>query len=286
MTVCVLEACPLALPPYRQRVVDEHDEGVAGVLDGADRQDGPGVELLVPGARHDARARLLRGAPQLLALPLAPEHPRRNGTKVAFEKSNLCKRFFTMGQGAGSSVETMRFQAVGQQLDSTCTGPPPQVPAAAVVLGVLQIQQPGEQLAVAVQVAFTLKPFFHLIGSRVETRRFQAVGSLDSTCTQPHLAAAVHVRASHGGAPATGRGVDAHLTLQLDVGVLQVDPRAAPAHRAQARDVGAPAVAVHVMNVKPCFVKLVSHLIGATVEKPGAFRATGKLDSTCTAPTS
>jgi hypothetical protein len=32
----------------------------------------------------------------------------------------------------------------------------------------------------------TLKPGFHLIGARVETRRFQAaMGQLDSTCTAP-----------------------------------------------------------------------------------------------------
>jgi hypothetical protein len=30
-----------------------------------------------------------------------------------------------------------------------------------------------------------LKPGFHLIGSMVETRRFQAMGQLDSTCTAP-----------------------------------------------------------------------------------------------------
>jgi hypothetical protein len=41
---------------------------------------------------------------------------------------------------------------------------------------------------VAVQVEFEskgLKPVSHLIGSRVETRRFQAMGQLDSTCTAP-----------------------------------------------------------------------------------------------------
>jgi hypothetical protein len=40
-----------------------------------------------------------------------------------------------------------------------------------------------------VQVAFckqTLKPGFHLIGSRVETGRFQAMGQLHSPCTPPH----------------------------------------------------------------------------------------------------
>jgi hypothetical protein len=30
------------------------------------------------------------------------------------------------------------------------------------------------------------KPVFHVIGSRVETRRFQAMGQTDLTCTQPH----------------------------------------------------------------------------------------------------
>jgi hypothetical protein len=43
-------------------------------------------------------------------------------------------------------------------------------------------------LDVAVQVEFksqTLKPVFHFIGSRLETRRFQAMGQLDSTFTAP-----------------------------------------------------------------------------------------------------
>jgi hypothetical protein len=31
----------------------------------------------------------------------------------------------------------------------------------------------------------TLRPVYHLIGWRVETRRFQAMGQLDSTCTAP-----------------------------------------------------------------------------------------------------
>jgi hypothetical protein len=49
-------------------------------------------------------------------------------------------------------------------------------------------------LGVAVQVKFEskgLKPGYHFIGSWVETRRFQAMGQLDSTCTAPlfpHLA--------------------------------------------------------------------------------------------------
>jgi hypothetical protein len=30
-----------------------------------------------------------------------------------------------------------------------------------------------------------LKPVSHLIGSKVETRRFQAIGQLHSTCTAP-----------------------------------------------------------------------------------------------------
>jgi hypothetical protein len=41
---------------------------------------------------------------------------------------------------------------------------------------------------VAVQVAFEskgLKPLFHFTGPRVVTRRFQAMGKLDSTCTSP-----------------------------------------------------------------------------------------------------
>jgi hypothetical protein len=41
---------------------------------------------------------------------------------VAFGKGKVRNRFFTMGQGAGSSVETGRFQAMGQ-LDSTCAQP-------------------------------------------------------------------------------------------------------------------------------------------------------------------
>jgi hypothetical protein len=43
---------------------------------------------------------------------------------------------------------------------------------------------------VAVQVEFEskrLKPGFHFIGSRVETRRFQAMGQLKSTCYSPTM---------------------------------------------------------------------------------------------------
>jgi hypothetical protein len=42
--------------------------------------------------------------------------------QVAREKSKVCNRFFTMGQGAGSRVATGRLQAMGQ-LDSTSTAP-------------------------------------------------------------------------------------------------------------------------------------------------------------------
>jgi hypothetical protein len=48
---------------------------------------------------------------------------------------------------------------------------------------------------VAVQVAFEskgLKPVSHLIGLRVETRRFQAMGKLDSPCTAPPVPDVVH----------------------------------------------------------------------------------------------
>jgi hypothetical protein len=64
---------------------------------------------------------------------------------------------------------------------------------------------------VAVHVAFeskSLKPVSHLKGSRVETGRFQAVGQLNSTRTQPH----------HGGAAldvedVKHRAVERHSTL-------------------------------------------------------------------------
>jgi hypothetical protein len=40
------------------------------------------------------------------------------------KKQSLCKRFFTMGQGAGSRVETRRFRTLMGQLDlTTCTAP-------------------------------------------------------------------------------------------------------------------------------------------------------------------
>jgi hypothetical protein len=38
-------------------------------------------------------------------------------------KSKVCNRVFTMGQGAGSKAGTGRFQAMGQMLDLTGTGP-------------------------------------------------------------------------------------------------------------------------------------------------------------------
>jgi hypothetical protein len=46
--------------------------------------------------------------------------------------------------------------------------------------------------AVAVQVAFCyiLKPFFHLIGARIETRRLSVMGQGESTCTAPPCFAA------------------------------------------------------------------------------------------------
>jgi hypothetical protein len=46
----------------------------------------------------------------------------------------------------------------------------------------------GSGRGVAVQVEFESKLWnrvFHFMGSRVETRRFQAMGQLDSTCTAP-----------------------------------------------------------------------------------------------------
>jgi hypothetical protein len=52
-----------------------------------------------------------------------------------------------------------------------------------------QVRRPFAQ-GVAVQVVNLKKQrletsFFHFSGSRVETRRFQATGQLDSTCTAP-----------------------------------------------------------------------------------------------------
>jgi hypothetical protein len=68
---------------------------------------------------------------------------------------------------------------VGQG-ESTRTAAPPRV-----------VHVVEDRLAVAVQVAFerqTLKPGFHLIGARVETRRLSAMGQGESTCTKPRLA--------------------------------------------------------------------------------------------------
>ena len=61
---------------HRQRVVDEHHERVARVLDGVHRYDGLRVELLVTGASHDPRPRLLRRRAKLFTLPFAPVHPQ------------------------------------------------------------------------------------------------------------------------------------------------------------------------------------------------------------------
>jgi hypothetical protein len=67
------------------------------------------------------------------------------------------------------------------QLDSACTAPPPVAP--------LRQQLAAQLHGVAVQVAFVkskgLKSGNHLIGSRLETRPFQAQGQLDSTRTDP-----------------------------------------------------------------------------------------------------
>jgi hypothetical protein len=69
------------------------------------------------------------------------------------------------------------FQALGG-LDSTCTRPT-MVPLAS---------RPRVTRTVQVQVEFArhnLKPGDQFIGSRVETKRLQAMGQVDSTCTAP-----------------------------------------------------------------------------------------------------
>jgi hypothetical protein len=73
------------------------------------------------------------------------------------------------------------------KLDAACTAPPSPAPPAAAAA-----TPPCECRAVAVQVASEKANFetgFSLHRhTRVETRRLQAMGQLDSTCTGPHRA--------------------------------------------------------------------------------------------------
>jgi hypothetical protein len=74
----------------------------------------------------------------------------------------------------GSRVETRRFHATGQTGFKLYSPPP----VLAEALGGAQVDH-----VVAVQVAFerhVLKPDFHLIGARVETRRLSDMGSYGS----------------------------------------------------------------------------------------------------------
>jgi hypothetical protein len=86
-------------------------------------------------------------------------------------KSKVCNRFFAMGQGAGSSVEARRFQAMGQ-LDQSCTAPHLAEQLHALLLHVVPhgerlVELVQKLLAVPVQVereSITLKPGYHISG--------------------------------------------------------------------------------------------------------------------------
>jgi hypothetical protein len=77
-----------------------------------------------------------------------------------------------------------RLWAMGQ-LDSTCRAPPhPRV----LVLYPLKIAATLFRAVVVAKLSLKkhmLKPGYHIKGSRVETRCFQAMGQLHSTCTAP-----------------------------------------------------------------------------------------------------
>jgi hypothetical protein len=145
----------------------------------------------------------------------------------------------------GSKVETMRFQAMGQ-LSSTCTAPPCRGCPPRCASG-----GPAEAArcrSVAVQVGIrmqNLKPGDHISGARVETGCFQAQGATAFNLYSPTEEEDAVVDA----------GVDG---LVQDVAVQ---------------------VALKSRRLKPGF-----HFIGSAL-KPGGFKLSVRLDSTCTGPT-
>jgi hypothetical protein len=76
----------------------------------------------------------------------------------------------------GSRVQTRRFQAIGHNWIQLVQPPPH---------GAHPQQAHGVAAQDAAFESKCLKPGYHISGSRVETRRFQAMGQADSTCTAP-----------------------------------------------------------------------------------------------------
>jgi hypothetical protein len=88
--------------------------------------------------------------------------------------------FHFIGSRVGSPNQALLSSAMGQP-DSELVHPPPTVESSSTWI-LMRLR--GH--SVAVHVAFErhiLKPFFHLIGARVETRRLSAMGQGESTVT-------------------------------------------------------------------------------------------------------
>jgi hypothetical protein len=117
---------------------------------------------------------------------------------------------------------------------------------------------------------------FHFIGSRVETRRFQAIGPLNSTCTAPpqHGGHAVEVAHSCAALLLEADALDraSRVGLQIRVFALAQEPhqRLHPAAHQNRVHVVAVQAAFESKGLKPGF-----HVIDARVETtwvPGAFQ--------------
>jgi hypothetical protein len=138
-------------------------------------------------------------------------------------KNRVCNRFFTMGQWAGSRVATGRFQAMGQTAFTLVHSPTKGAASARnrprytrLAPCIVTPRGSGTHVDQFERTKFETsfsrnrlkvernralssyrhtmtrletqtfeKPVFHVTGSRVETRRFQAMGQLNAKCTAP-----------------------------------------------------------------------------------------------------